>query len=164
MTAMKFLRAIRFDPSDLAVYARPADEREWVVSGAFEFAVPHGPELAGKTRQAFANGFLGLPSFGRSTFATVASMAEAEQRDIAARLVRHFVHVLGAPDEAAAARAADEEMAFIADLCAEKPINTVFTVYRRLDADGNIREEFREIAPPGEPRHARVWDVEDSHG
>ena len=65
---------------------------------------------------------------------------------------------------AAATAAADEEIAFIADLCAQKPVNTVFTVYRRLDEDGNIREEFREITPPGETRHARVWDVEDTHG
>jgi len=161
---MKFLRAIRFDQSDLAVFARPAGEREWVVSGAFEFAGLEASALAGKTRQAFANGFLGLPSFGRSTFATIATLGEVEHRDIAARLARHFVDVLDAPDEAAATAAADEELAFIADLCAEKPVNTVFTVYRRLDADGNIREEFREIAPPGEPRHARVWDVEDTNG
>ncbi len=60
--------------------------------------------------------------------------------------------------------AAGDEMGFIADLCAEKPVNAVFTVYRRLDDDGNIREEFREIAAPGAPRHARIWDVEDGDG
>jgi Family of unknown function (DUF6505) len=161
---MKFLRAIRFDQSDLAVYASPAGEREWTVSGAFEFAGLDEAGLAGKTRQAFANGFLGLPSFGRSTFATIATMSEREHRALADLLAEHFIDRCGAPDAAAAAAAAGEELAFIAELCAEKPINTVFTVLRRIDEDGNIREAFREIAAPGEPRHARVWDSEDNHG
>jgi len=160
---MKFLRAIRFDQSDLAVYEAAADEREWAVSGTFEFVEAEAGSLAGKTKQAFANGFLGLPSFGRSTFATVATMSEAEHDDIAGRLARHFIDVYGAP-QADAAAAAGDEMDFIADLCAEKPVNAVFTVYRRFDDDGNIHEEFREIAPPGAPRHARIWDVEDGDG
>ena len=160
---MKFLRAIRFDQSDLAVYAAAADEREWAVSGAFEFAGLEAGALAGKTKQAFANGFLGLPSFGRTTFATVAAMSEAEHADVAGHLARRFIDAYGAP-QADAAVAAGDEMGFIADLCAEKPVNAVFTVYRRLDDDGNIREEFREIAPPGAPRHARIWDVEDGDG
>lgn len=156
---MKFLRAIRFDQSDLAVYERVAVEREWAVSGAFAFSGLEAKTLAGKTRQAFANGFLALPSFGRTTFATVAAMSQAEHADVAGRLARHFVEAYGAPQTEAAV-AADDEVSFIADLCAEKPVNAVFTVYRRFDDDGNIREEFREIAPPEASRHARIWDVE----
>ena len=37
-------------------------------------------------------------------------------------------------------------------------MNTVFTVRRVLE-DGQVREEFREITPPSEPRHARIWEV-----
>jgi hypothetical protein len=161
---MKFLRAIRFDASDLAVYDVAAGEREWVVSGAFAFAGLDAAQLSGKTRQAFANGFLSLPSFGHSTFATVATMSAPEHREIADVLAHHLRDGYGAPDAAAAAAAAAGEMAFIADLCAEKPVNCVFTVYRRLDEEGNIREAFREIVPPGAPRHARIWDVEEDHG
>ena len=161
---MKFLRAIRFDASDLAVYGVAAGEREWVVSGAFAFAGLDAIQLGGKTRQAFANGFLAIPSFGHSTFATVATMSASEYREIADLLAHHLADRCGAPDAAAAAAAADQEMAFIAGLCAEKPVNCVFTVSRRLDGEGNIREEFREIAAPGAPRHARIWDVEEDHG
>lgn len=160
---MKFLRAIRFDQSDLAVYETAADECDWAVSGAFEFAGLEEGALEGKTKQAFANGFLALPSFGRTTFASVAAMSAAEHADVAHRLARHFIETYGAPNAEAAA-AADDEVGFIADLCAEKPVNAVFTVYRRLDEDGNIREEFREIAPPEAPRHARIWDVEADNG
>jgi len=42
------------------------------------------------------------------------------------------------------------------------PINTVFTVRRRLAPGGEIKEEFRTIKPPsGEPLHARIWTVVD---
>lgn len=160
----RFLRAIRFDPSDLAVYAKAADEREWVVSGAFSFTGFDEAALRGKTRQAFANGFLAVPSFGRSTFATVAAIAPDDLRAVTEALARHLAEHHGAPDAAAATAAAREEVDFVCDLCADRPVNTVFTVFRRFDGEGNIREEFREVAPPGAPRHARIWDVEEGDG
>lgn len=155
---MKFLRVIRFDHSDDAVFDRSAHTGEWAVSGGFEFADVEREHLVGKTRQAFANGFLGVPSFGRSTFCVVAEMTVAEHGVLAGDLARHFVDHYGAPDRDAAMGAAGDELAFIGELCAAKPVNTVFTV-RRILEDGQLREEFREIAPPGEPRHTRIWDV-----
>lgn len=155
---MKFLRAIRFDNSDDHVFARVATADEWCISGGFEFADLDGAELMGKTRQAFANGFLGVPSFGRSTFATVGEMAERDNDHLVGVLAGHFIEVYGAPGREAAMAAAKEELAFIAEMCAEIPINTVFTIRRTMDG-GEIREEFREIAPPGEPNHTRIWDV-----
>lgn len=155
---MKLLRVIRFDHSDDHVFARAAPADEWCVSGGFEFADLDEASLTGKTRQAFANGFLGLPSFGRSTFVTVAEIGEADRDALIRLLAQHFVDVYGAPDPDAAEAAAADEVGFACELCAEKPINTVFTVRRTLD-EGRIREEFREIAPPGEPRHTRIWDV-----
>jgi hypothetical protein len=156
----KFLRAIRFDASDLAVYAVPAEEGEWTVSGAFEFAGLEEGALIGKTRQAFANGFLAVPSFGRTTFATVATISDAELAAVGEALAQHLRERYDAPDAAAAA-AVREELEFVADLCAEKPVNTVFAVVRRLDEAGNIREEFREILPSTAADHARIWDVEE---
>lgn len=155
---MKFLRVIRFDHSDDHVFERAAGADEWAVSGGFEFADADQAQLQGKTRQAFANGFLGLPSFGRSTFSVVAEMSDEEHGALAGDLARHFVDHYGAPDLDAARHAAEGELAFVCELCAAKPINTVFTVRRVLE-DGQIREEFREITAPGEPRHARIWDV-----
>ncbi|MGD9830923.1 MAG: DUF6505 family protein, partial [Hyphomicrobiaceae bacterium] len=73
---MKLLRTIRFDRSDERVYEVAAAESEWAVSGAFAFAGVEREALVGKVRQAFANGFLGLPSFGRSTFAVVAEAGD----------------------------------------------------------------------------------------
>lgn len=158
---MKLLRTIRFDSSDDRVFEHAAASDEWAVSGAFAFAHLAPSDVTGKVKQAFANGFLGLESFGRSTFATVAEADQVAADEIAFRLARHFVDVYGAPDTEAAWPAAQEELAFVLDLCRDVPINTVFTVRRFFDSDGKIKEEFRTIKPPsGEPVHARIWTVE----
>ena len=158
---MRLLRTIRFDSSDDRVYERAAEGGEWAVTGAFEFADLDAASLVGKTRQAFANGFLGVMSFGRSTFVTVAEAGEADRDEIVYRLALHFVDRYGAPDVEHALPAAEEEVAFAADLAAGVPINTVLTLRRVRDDSGEIKEELRRIRPPsGEPLHARIWGSE----
>lgn len=159
---MKLLRTIRFDKSDEHVFDVAAAPEEWAVSGAFAFANAARDSLAGKSRQAFANGFLGVKSFGRSTFVTVADAAAPDLEEVEHALTRHFIACYGAPDEAAARTAATEEASFVRELCADAPINTVFAVRRSWDAQGRIKEAFRVIRPPaGEPLHARIWAVSD---
>jgi hypothetical protein len=159
---MKLLRTVRFDASDERVFDVAAGPDEWAVSGAFAFAGAAAGSLTGKARQAFANGFLGVESFGRSTFATVSDATDGDRAAVEDVLARHLRDVYGAPDEAAARAAAAEETAFVCELCREAPINTVFTVRRTWDERGQIKEEFRVIRPPsGEPQHARIWTVTD---
>lgn len=160
---MKLLRTIRFDASDERVFECAAAPEEWAVSGAFAFANLAPADMVGKMRQAFANGFLGAASFGRSTFATVAEATQADCEALETALVRHFMTVYAAPSLDAALPAAREEAAFVAELCRDAAINTVFTVRRTWDADGRIKEEFRTIRPPaaGEPVHAKIWTVID---
>jgi len=68
----------------------------------------------------------------------------------------------GAPSQDAALAAAREELGYALELAAGKPLNTLLTVHRKLDDNGDIREEYREINPPGQERpHTRVWDVSD---
>lgn len=158
---MKFLRTIRFDISDDRIFDMAAGPDEWAVPGGFAFSQLRDGEASGKLRQAFANGFLGLTSFGRSTFTTVSEISADDLDAVAAALAQHFVDVYGAPDLAAALPAAGEEVDFVADLCKDAPINTVFTLRRYFDDKGEIREEFRTITAPGnEPMHARIWTVE----
>ena len=152
------MRVIRFDRSDEHAFERAAPPDEWAVSGGFEFSDIASADLIGKRRQAFANGFLGLPSFGRSTFAVIGEMDETDRDEVTACLARHFVDAYGAPDVAAALPVARDEVGFVLDLCSERPVNTVFTVRRVLE-EGQVREEFREITPPSEPGHARIWEV-----
>jgi hypothetical protein len=96
------LKIIRFDASDERVFDLAAVPEEWAISGAFAFAAAAPNSLTGKSRQAFANGFLLLPSLGRSTFATVAEATAADLGQIKQALTNHFVSACGAPDEAAA--------------------------------------------------------------
>jgi hypothetical protein len=159
---VKFLRVIRFDGSDDQVFARAAAGDEWAVSGAFEFAQTQESEIKGKLRQAFANGFLGVSSFGRSTFAHVSELSDAEEAGVCDSLVTHFIDTYDAPDATTAEPAARAEMLFVQQLCADKPVNTVFTVRRLLDDNGDIREEFREISPPSQSAsHTKIWEVVD---
>ncbi|MEO1280738.1 MAG: DUF6505 family protein [Pseudomonadota bacterium] len=167
----RLLRTIRFDGSDEYVYDVAAEPGEFAVSGAFAFSNAQPGELAGKTRQAFANGFLGVGSFGRSTFSTVGEVADDEYEDIILALADHFVSHYGAPDRDAARPAAEAEVAFVEELVKDAPLNTVFTVRRTFSESENttaaeLREEFRTIKPPtDEPLHARIWtiDATDEH-
>lgn len=162
---MRFLRTIRFDESDDYVFDWAASPDEWAVSGAFAFADLAPEAVTGKVRQAFSNGFLGLGSFGRSTFSVVAQIDEDELDNIRAALAQHFVEHYGAPQIEAALPAAAEEAQFIMDLCSDALVNTVFTVSRRFDDNEEIREEFRTIQAPGtEPQHTRIWSVVDDDG
>ena len=156
---MKFLRTIRFDPSDAQVFDQAAEPGERAVSGAFAFAHLAPENITGKTRQAFANGFLGLASFGRSTFVSVSAMTAAEREAVVHILCAHLVEHHGAPDREAARGAAEEECAFIADLVAEQPVNTVFAVRRGFEENGEIREEFRIVTPPSGKLHTRIWEI-----
>ena len=106
---LKFARTIRLDASDGFSFAVPAKPGEWAVSGAFAFSDARPDALEGKDRIAFAQGFLGLESFGRSTFVTVCTMTEDDLAEIVERPARHFVETYGAPNlDAARPVAADE--------------------------------------------------------
>lgn len=157
---MKALRTIRFDESDEHVFERPANPGEWGISGAFAFAdeEPHG--LTGKARQAFANGFLGLSSRGRSTFVVVIAATEDELARACMELTQHLIEDYGAPDVSSAHVAAREELEFVQDLCRDVPVGTIFTVRRGWNEQGSITEEFRIIEPSTrEPMHARIWAI-----
>ena len=76
---MKLARTIHFDESDQNVFARPAETGEWAIPGGFEFSNWTEAELVGKARQAFSNGWLGLESFGRSTFVAITTLEPSER-------------------------------------------------------------------------------------
>ncbi len=159
---MKVLRTIRFDASDDHVFVTPAGPDEIAVSGAFAFAGIGPEEIRGKTRQAFANGFLSLPGLGRATFVTVGEAGDNELDAAVDALARLFVEDFGAPSREEALQAARDELSYALELAGGKPLNTLLTVHRTLDDNGDIREEYREINPPGQERpHTRVWDVTD---
>jgi len=143
---VKLARTIRFDQSDLSVFEHPADTDEWAISGAFAFSNWSEGDLEGKARQAFANGWLGLESFGRSTLVAVARISELELERLESVLADHFVSQYGAPDAASARPVAREEIAFMQSLCEEHDDNTLLAVERTLSEMG-VKEAFRAIKP-----------------
>ncbi len=143
---MKLARAIHFDESDRNVFYSPARTGEWCISGGFEFSNWSKGDLTGKARQAFANGWLGVETFGRVTFVAVTQIEEAEQAALAERLAQHFAELYGAPSNDAAHAVALEELAHMAELCADQDDNTLLTVQRELTEAG-VRESFRTIEP-----------------
>jgi hypothetical protein len=143
---MLLARAIHFDESDQRVYFNPARTGEWAISGGFEFSNWSEADLTGKARQAFANGWLGGGTFGRVTFVAVTSVEPAEVEALTDALALHFVEIYGAPSVEAARPVAAEEIAHMADLCADHEANTLLTVAREL-TDAGVKEQFRSIAP-----------------
>lgn len=143
---MKLARAIHFDESDQRVFHSPAQTGEWCISGGFEFSDWSEADLDGKARQAFANGWLGLTTFGRVTFVAVTQIEEAESETLAQALAQHFVHFYGAPTAEAALNEARQEISHMVDLCDEHDPNTLLTVAREL-GDAGVHESYRVITP-----------------
>ncbi len=140
---MKLLRTIRLDPSDALVFPRAAEPGEWAVPGGFCFWDDDVAALEGKRRQAFRAGFLGLSSFGWSTLVQVVSATPAQREEAVAALAAHIRAAHGAPDDAAARAAAEEEITFAETLC-DHPPGTLVALARSLDG-GEVREQFRTL-------------------
>ncbi|PSL18707.1 DUF6505 family protein [Shimia abyssi] len=143
---MFLARAIHFDESDQRVFFSPARTGEWAISGGFEFSNWSDADLTGKARQAFANGWLGVETFGRVTFVAVTQIEPSEMKVLAQHLAQHFVDIYGAPSVEAALPVAEEELRQMADLCAEHEANTLLTVAREL-TEGGVKEQYRAIKP-----------------
>lgn len=139
----RLLRTIRLDPSDTLVFPRAAEPGEWAVPGGFCFWEDDPAALAGRRRQAFRAGFLGLGSFGWSTLVQVVSATAAQREEAVAALAAHLRADHGAPDEAAARAAAEDEVAFAESLC-EHPPGTLVALSRSLE-EGEVRERFRTL-------------------
>lgn len=156
---MKLLRTIRLDPSDSFVFPRAADPGEWAVAGGFMFWDSDPAGLSGKERAAFRSGILGIDSFGWSTLAVVTEASEAERDAAVERLAARLVDVLGAPDMTAARAAAEEEIAYAAEL-ASHPVNTLVAVERRAEEEG-VTERFRVLHSrgPGEGPSTRFGNA-----
>ncbi len=141
---MKLARAIHFDESDTRVFHVPARTGEWCLSGGFEFSNWTEGDLVGKARQAFANGWLGLETFGRVSFVAVTQLEASEREALIAALSQHFVDTYGAPSPEAARPVATEEIDQMIALCDDHAANTLLTVSRELTEAG-VRETFRVI-------------------
>jgi hypothetical protein len=158
----RLLRTIRLDPSDGFVFDKAAEPGEWAVSGAFVFWSQDPDKLEGKARSAFRGGLLGIDSLGWSTLAQIVEASDQDHAEAVALLARRLLERFGAPDMAAAAAAAQEEIAFAASLCNHPP-DTLVAVHRTC-ADGAIRESFRTLRPRGDRKPMRAFAFVEQEG
>jgi hypothetical protein len=157
------LRTIRLDPSDTIVFERAAEPGEPAVAGGFVFWDVDPETLAGKARQAFRAGFLGVESFGWSTLATVGSATALQREAAVAALAAAIRDRFGAPSIEAARAAAEEELAYAERLCDGHAPGTVIALSRSVDG-GAIRERFRTLKPRGAPQSLPVIGFVRSEG
>jgi phenylpyruvate tautomerase PptA (4-oxalocrotonate tautomerase family) len=161
--AIRLPRTIRLDPSDTFVYLRAAEPGEWAVTGTFLFFGVDVDKLAGKERQAFRAGFLGIDSFGWSTLVVVTEASAQERAAAVERLSEQLVAHCGAPDMERARAAAEEEITFAQSLC-DHPPNTLLGIHRASEGE-SFRESFRTLhrsARQLEPANAfRFVEVEE---
>lgn len=150
----RLLRTLRLDASDALIFPRAAEPGEWAVPGGFCFWDDDPAALQGKRRQAFRAGFLGLGSFGWATLVEVAEAEPAERAAAVSGLAAHLLAAHGAPDEAAARAAAEEEIAFAESLC-DHPPGTVVALSRSAE-EGSVRERFRTLHE--RPRGTRAME------
>jgi len=160
---MKLLKTIRADRSDTFIFEKAARPGEWAVSGTFMFAQQNPASLTGKPRAAFRGGFLGIDSLGWSTLVQVVEANETSRtaaiESLATKLVAHF----GAPDQATALCAAEEEISFAASLC-DHAAGMLIAVSRRFETN-HVYEAFRTLQSGARWKQAPVFSfVETSDG
>lgn len=156
---MKFLKTIRFDGSDEFVFDNAAETGSWAIPGGFMFTGQEPDSLSGKPRQAFRNGFMAIEDRAWSTFVTVGEIDAASYDQLGQTLAAYLAEKFNAPSATAASEAANAELAFAAEICAAQPINTVFSVLREFDDNGDVKEAFSIVQAPQAPVHAKVWEI-----
>ena len=141
---MMLARAIHFDESDMNIFHSPARTGEWCISGGFEFSNWSEADLTGKARQAFANGWLGIETFGRASVVAITQIEPAEVEALTSALAQHFVDLYGAPSVAEATGVAQDEIMQMVDICDGQPANTLLLVSRELTEAG-VKESYRIV-------------------
>jgi uncharacterized protein DUF6505 len=160
-------RTLRLDPSDTVVFDRAAEPGEWAVPGGFAFWDEDPAALAGRRRQEFRAGFLGLGSFGWSTLVEVAEAVPGARAAAVEALAARILRAYGAPGPDAARAAAEEEIAFAESLCGHPP-GTVLALSRSVEEGGAVRERFRTLrrreGPPADRSRLPVFGVVEVEG
>lgn len=153
---MKLPRTIRLDPSDSRVFEEAAEPGEWAIAGTFLFVDTTPQDMSTKRQLAFRSGWLGVESFGHSTFVQVAVAPDGEVQATTQKLAKQLFERFGAPDMLAALDAAKGEIEHAASLC-DHPAGTLLAIEREMTEDG-ITERVRIVPRSDEEGgHARIW-------
>ena len=157
---MKYAKTIRFDKSDLNIFPSIAKEGELAVVGTFSFFHLDEENLKGKMKQAFSNGFLGLPSLGYSTFISLAEVEEEDLKILKNTLSDCFLKKYGAPSFEHAFKAADDEVNLMLHLCCSHDKGSLIGISREMTKEG-IKENFRHLPKAESCAEQNIWTFEE---
>jgi len=157
---MKLAKTIQLDVSDTHVFERPAQVGEWAITGTFAFVEGDPADWSGKQQLAFRAAWLGIGSFGNSTFVQVVDITAHEYEQAVQALALYLAEKYNAPSPQDAARAARREIDDMAALC-DHPPGTLLAIERDI-ADRNLTEKTRVLAPADKAALGKIWTfVED---
>ena len=154
---MKLAKTIQFDISDTQIFERAAAVQEWAISGTFSFVDSDPDAWPRKQRLAFRTSWLGIGSFGNSTFVQVADISASEYEQAIEVLAKYLVQKFNAPNPEAAAEAARQEIDDMATLCNHPP-GTLLAIEREITGQ-NITDRTRVLKPADKSPHSRIWTI-----
>lgn len=154
---MKLAKTIQLDVSDTHVFEHPAEVGEWAITGTFAFVDSDPSTWSSKQQLAFRVAWLGIGSFGNSTFVQVADISTHQYEQAVRALALHLIESYNAPGQEAATRAARQEIDDMITMC-DHPPGTLLAIERAI-ADENITEKTSVLAPPREAGHAKIWTI-----
>ena len=154
---MKLSKTIQLDVSDNHIFEHPANPQEWAIAGTFSFVDSDPDNWSRKHKFAFQSAWLGLKSYGNSTFVQVTEIPIKEYEFIISSLAKHLVEKYNAPSLEDAKQASKQEIDNMAALC-NHPQGTLLSIERSLVENG-IKERTRVIKPTKERSKAKVWNI-----
>jgi len=157
---MNLAKTVQLDPSDLHIFERPAETGEWAIAGTFSFVDSDPETWSKKQKLAFQSAWLGIGSFGYSTFVQATAISSSEYDQLLLTLTAHLTDHYMAPSLEAATDAAKQEIDDMATLCNHSP-GTLLAIERTIDGH-KIREKTRIISGPKDQVKPQIWTaVED---
>ena len=154
---MKRAKTIQLDISDTHAFDHPAEVHEWAISGTFAFVDSDPADWSRKQQLAFRTAWLGIGSFGNSTFVQVTEISTQEYEQILQTLAVYLTEQYNAPGQEAATRAARREIDDMVALC-DHPPGTLLAIERAINRK-NITEKTRVLTPSDKPALANIWTI-----
>ena len=157
---MDLAKTVQLDSSDLHIFDQPAEIGEWAITGTFSFVDSDPAAWSNKQKLAFQAAWLGIGSFGYSTFVQATAISSSEYDQLLGILAAHLTDQYTAPNLEAATDAAKQEIDDMATLCNHPP-GTLLAIERIIDGQ-NITEQTRVISGSKEHAKPQVWTtIED---
>mgnify|MGYP001234380533 CR=1 FL=1 len=154
---MKLAKCFQLDASDTNVFERPAEVGEWAITGTFAFVDSDPSDWSRKQQLIFRTAWLGIASFGHSTFVQATDISTQEFERALQTLAVYLVEEFNAPSQEAATLAARQEIDDMSTLC-DHPPGTLLAIERSFTKD-SITEKTRVLIPSDKPAQSKIWTI-----